>query len=202
MRMMKLSPGMPILSRSAPTRALKSGMTRSASACARPQSGNAGHAIDLRVKASISEMSLIPWPVSSAWMASLSLGFTPQITMFWLAVRRMSVPYVSTILRRAVLSLKSPSSLTRPCWTLIPTNQSPSPWGCQPSQSTACHSGSGTAGWNDLPKYFSASVRKLSMPSVCTRYLSRALARTCLLPWSRCVARIAFMASVRSSFGM
>mmetsp|Transcript_66023 Transcript_66023/g.137553 ORF Transcript_66023/g.137553 Transcript_66023/m.137553 type:complete len:203 (+) Transcript_66023:704-1312(+) len=202
MRMTNDSPGIPILSSCAATRSLNLGITRSASAWARPHRGNAGQAMLFLVMASISLMSFTPWLVRICWTSALSLVLMPQMTTFWLAVRRRSDPYLSTMVRRAVLSLKLPSSLTRPCSTLTPTNQSPSPCGCQPSQSIIRHSGRGIAFWNFFPKYCSARVRKLSMPSVCTRYLRRAFARTCLLPWSRCAARIAFMASVRSSLSM
>ena len=54
------------------SRALISGWTRSASVMARPQSGYAGHAIDLRVIGSICEMS-----VSTPWKRSSDSRFSP-----------------------------------------------------------------------------------------------------------------------------
>mmetsp|Transcript_5398 Transcript_5398/g.11974 ORF Transcript_5398/g.11974 Transcript_5398/m.11974 type:complete len:230 (+) Transcript_5398:480-1169(+) len=201
MRCTNDSPARPSRATSAPTRWLKSGMRRSASACARPQRGKAGHAIDLRVKGSMSSMGFTPCASSSASMAARSAGFTPASTTFWCGVSRTSTLYVSTTLRSAVLSRNSPSSLTRPCSTLTPRNRLPSPCSCQPSQSTIFHAGRGTHGCTFLPEYDSTSVRKLSMPMVWTRYFSRALARTSRLPWSRHAARIPLSTSLMSSLG-
>ena len=55
-------------------RALISGCARSASVIARPQSGKAGHAIDLRVIASISSIGLTPCSRRIASMSSLLFG--------------------------------------------------------------------------------------------------------------------------------
>mmetsp|Transcript_29802 Transcript_29802/g.77107 ORF Transcript_29802/g.77107 Transcript_29802/m.77107 type:complete len:262 (-) Transcript_29802:960-1745(-) len=191
---------MPILLSSATKRALISGCTRSASAIARPQSGKAGHAIDLRVMASISETILMPFDLSVCSMSYLSFGSMLRSTIDCDAVRIIGRSYWSTSLRSTVLTAFSGVSRTRPCSMLTPSMSLPSPCSCQPSQSTYFHSGSACHGSIALPWYFSTSVRNASMPRVCTRYFRRADERTSRLPWSRCTARMAFIASKKSSF--
>mmetsp|Transcript_14085 Transcript_14085/g.36528 ORF Transcript_14085/g.36528 Transcript_14085/m.36528 type:complete len:284 (-) Transcript_14085:930-1781(-) len=184
------------------SRALISGITRSASVCARPHSGSAGHAIELRVRRSTSSMGLTPCSARRASILGLSAGSMSCSITFWPGVSSIVSPNWSTILRSAVLSRSSPRSMIRPCSTLIPTKYLPSPCSCQPSQSMpGTHGGSGSAASTGLPRYLPTSSRKPSMPRVCTRYFIRAFARTSRFPWSRCTAMIALHSSKTSSAG-
>mmetsp|Transcript_11445 Transcript_11445/g.30178 ORF Transcript_11445/g.30178 Transcript_11445/m.30178 type:complete len:369 (-) Transcript_11445:311-1417(-) len=180
-------------------RRLISGCTRSASAIARPHSGKDGQAIDLRVIASISWIILTPCSFRIVSTSYLSLGAMSRSTMDCDGVSVIGMSYLSTSSRSTVFRRSSGVSRTRPCSTLMPSISLPSPCSCQPIQSRYFHSGSGAHGSIGLPRYFSVSARKPSMPSVWTRYFSRADERTSRLPWSRCTARMAFIASKKSS---
>mmetsp|Transcript_33213 Transcript_33213/g.77638 ORF Transcript_33213/g.77638 Transcript_33213/m.77638 type:complete len:395 (+) Transcript_33213:381-1565(+) len=182
------------------SRALMLGCTRSASVMARPHRGNAGHAIDLRVRASTSSISLMPCIRRQSSTPCRSAARMLRSTTDCEGVSSRSTPgKLSTIARSPDLIRISGVSRTRPCSMFTPSMCLPSPWSCQPIQSMYFHSGSGRHGSKGSPRYFSVSVRKSSMPRVCTKYLSRALERTSRLPWSRCTARMAFIASKKTS---
>eukprot|EP00967_Tisochrysis_lutea_P043244 scaffold52223_cov30-Tisochrysis_lutea.AAC.6 len=89
-RVTKSSLAMPISRSLAKRRALICGCTRSASVIARPHNGNAGHAIDLRVIASTSSMSLTPCSRRTASTSNFCAGWMLRRTM--LCIPRWSMP--------------------------------------------------------------------------------------------------------------